>query len=163
MSTLAPPPLSLSEGSDIDLAEIMAIMEETFDPDFGEAWTRSQCTGILAQNGVWLCLARSSDTPAGFALARMIADEAELLLIGVRPRFRGMAAGQALLEKVCFTAASLGAKKLHLEMREGNPAGRLYLRNGFEQVGRRKRYYSGRDGQKHDAITLALLLKRPKT
>ena len=52
-------------------------------------------------------------------------------------------------------AASKGAEQLHLEVREGNHAVSLYRRNGYREVGRRRNYYSGRDGQLFDALTLA--------
>jgi [ribosomal protein S18]-alanine N-acetyltransferase len=40
-------------------------------------------------------------------------------------------------------------------VREGNsPALALYRGQGFEYVGRRPRYYRGRDGRAHDALTL---------
>ena len=42
-----------------------------------------------------------------------------------------------------------------LEVRDGNPAVRLYKRTGFSEVGRRRDYYSGCDGQLFDALTLA--------
>jgi len=41
-------------------------------------------------------------------------------------------------------------------VRDGNPAVRLYKRAGFSQVGRRRNYYSGRDGQLFDLVRLAL-------
>jgi ribosomal-protein-alanine N-acetyltransferase len=47
-------------------------------------------------------------------------------------------------------------KRLFLEMREGNPAGSLYHRNGFEAVGRRRNYYQRGSGQALDAITFRL-------
>ncbi|NNC73533.1 MAG: GNAT family N-acetyltransferase [Sphingomonadaceae bacterium] len=150
--------LSAFEGGYEDLDAIMVVMSESFDPEFGEAWSRSQCSGILAQPGVWISLICDGDEPAGFALARSVVDEAELLLIGVRPNFRGRGLGRKLLERTCATAAALGAKKLHLEMREGNDAEALYRMQGFEPVGRRKRYYRGQSGCRYDAITWSLVL-----
>jgi len=145
----------LIEGVPADLDEVMATMELAFDPVFGEAWTRAQCVGILCLDGVWLTLARVGGAPAGFALARVVADEAELLLLAVRPGWRGAGVGGALLHSVEARAHALGAARLHLEMREDNPAGALYARHGFAQVGRRSRYYRGRDGRAYDAITLS--------
>ncbi len=158
MTVATEPALSIYEGGYEDLDQIMVVMNESFDPAFGEAWSRSQCGGILAQPGVWISLVISEGEPAGFALARAVVDEAELLLIGVRPDFRGKGIGRKLLERTCVTAAALGAKKLHLEMREGNDAELLYKRQGFVPVGRRKRYYRGQGGDRYDAITWSLLL-----
>jgi ribosomal-protein-alanine N-acetyltransferase len=59
-----------------------------------------------------------------------------------------------LLDRFVLVAASRGADHLHLEVRDGNPAMHLYLQSGFAEVGRRKNYYTGRDGQIYDALTL---------
>jgi ribosomal-protein-alanine N-acetyltransferase len=146
---------TILDGGPDDLEEMMVTMEEAFDPSFGEAWTRPQCLGLLGLPGVWLSLARAEGEPAGFALNRIIFDEAELLLIGVRPRFRQRGIGRALVEWSIGRAASLGAKRFHLEVRAGNPAHQLYEALGFEQIGRRPAYYRGANGQLFDALTLA--------
>jgi ribosomal-protein-alanine N-acetyltransferase len=155
MSTTAPSPTVLAAGGADDLDEVMATMVSAFDPRFGEAWSRSQCSGILPMAGVWLLLARHGGAGAGFALARAIADEAELLLLAVRPDLRRAGIGAALLAGVAREARMRGAIRLHLEMRENNPAGALYRGAGFCEVGRRPRYYRGNDGRSFDAITLA--------
>lgn len=151
--------MTIFEAGRRDLDEVMIVMTEAFDPDFGEAWSRAQCSGILDQPGVWLSIVRIGDEPAGFALARKIVDEAELLLLGVRPQFRRRGLGARLLQRVCLAAASIGAVRLHLEVRDGNGATHLYDRHGFRQIGRRRNYYRGCSGRKFDAITLALPLK----
>jgi ribosomal-protein-alanine N-acetyltransferase len=153
MSSLAP--IELVAGTSADLDEVMGTMEAAFEPRFGEAWTRGQCSGILGMSGVWLVLARNGEAAAGFALARAMADEAELLLLAVRPEQRRAGIGGALLGAVAKEARVRGARRLHLEMRSGNPAGGLYAAAGFREVGRRRHYYRGQDGQSFDAITLA--------
>ncbi|MGA9582210.1 MAG: ribosomal protein S18-alanine N-acetyltransferase [Allosphingosinicella sp.] len=146
---------ALSEGAVEDLAAMMRVMEDSFDPAFGEAWTSPQCAGLLPMAGVWLSLARRDDEVIGFALGRIVGDEAELLLLAVHRASQGKGAGQLLLDRFGAVAASKGAEQLHLEVREGNHAVRLYSRNGYREVGRRRNYYSGRDGQLFDALTLA--------
>jgi ribosomal-protein-alanine N-acetyltransferase len=158
MSTLPSPTTELIEGTAADLDEVMATMHAAFDPLFGEAWTRGQCAGILGLGGVWLHLARSDGRAAGFALSRVVLDEAELLLLAVQPAQRRLGVGRALLTAVADEARIRGATRLHLEMRDGNPAAHLYEGAGFHEVGRRKRYYRGRDGSSFDAITLACRL-----
>jgi ribosomal-protein-alanine N-acetyltransferase len=134
---------------------IMSIMEEAFDPGFGEAWTKAQCLGIFGLPSVWLTLAVCGDRPAGFTLARIIADEAELLLIAVAPQMHRRGIGMMLLENVLRKASSCGATRVHLEVRDGNEALNLYQRSGFSQVGRRPAYYRGKFGQSFDALTLS--------
>lgn len=158
---VAPAPARICGAGADDLDAVMAIMTTAFPPDFGEAWTRSQCAGILPMAGVVLRLAHAGDgSPAGFALTRVVADEAELLLIAVTPAARRRGVGQALIADCIALAAAAGATRLHLEVRECNPAIALYQRAGFERAGRRRGYYHGKGGERRDALTLALTLGR---
>lgn len=149
------PAVTLDEGGLADLDAVMTVMDDSFDPEFGEAWTVSQCAGLLPLPGVWLTLARREGRAAGFALARIVAGEAELLLLAVRRAEQGRGIGRILLERFAAIAEAKGAQRLHLEVRERNHAVTMYKRAGFEPVGRRKNYYRGRSGQVHDALTLA--------
>lgn len=150
--------LSYSElraGGPQDLAQVNSIMQEAFDPRYGEAWTSSQCMGMLSLPGVWLTIASAGDRDVGFSLSRKVADEAELLLLAVRPGARGRGIGGALLRAVIDEARGRGVATVHLEVRAGNDAVQLYLREGFAKVGERKGYYRGKSGQVFDAQTFA--------
>lgn len=149
------PAIRLGDGGLTDLDEVMAVMDDSFDPRFGEAWTASQCAGLLPLPGVWLTLAREGGAIAGFALARAIAGEAELLLLAVRRDRQRRGIGNRLLEAFIEAAAARGTARLHLEVREGNHALGLYERAGFSLAGRRRNYYSGARGTTYDALTLA--------
>ena len=147
--------VAIDEGGLADLPAVMAVMDDSFDPRFGEAWTASQCAGLLPLPGVWLSVARIGGDAVGFALARAIAGEAELLLLAVRPDAQGRGIGKSLLNHFFRNALTRGADHLHLEVRDGNDAIRLYTGLGFSIVGRRRNYYNGRDGQQYDALSLA--------
>jgi len=145
----------LRAGDARDVATVDALMSAAFDPRFGEAWTRNQCMGVLAMPGVRLILAFVDDRPAGFALARTVLDEAELLLIAVDPAERRGGVGGALLRAVIADAHMAGTRRLHLEVRAGNPAAMLYAQEGFARIGVRPGYYRGAGGEVHDAHTYA--------
>jgi [ribosomal protein S18]-alanine N-acetyltransferase len=147
----------LRSGGIDDLDEVMRIMTAAFPPCFGEAWTRSQCAGILPMQGVSLVLAAQDGRTLGFSLVRAVADEAELLLLAVDPAQQRRGIGQALLDNFIAGALACGAHRLHLEVRDGNPAIELYRASGFATAGRRRNYYHGQDGQSYDAVTLMLL------
>jgi len=150
-------PVRLSTGTSEDLDAVMEIMETAFGNRFGEAWTRSQCAGILPMAGVSLTLARDTEgTTTGFSLVRSVADESELLLIAVSPDHRRKGVGRGLLGHFLDHARSEGIARAHLEVREGNPAIHMYRHAGFEPIGRRRNYYRGQDGQQFDALTFAL-------
>jgi ribosomal-protein-alanine N-acetyltransferase len=145
----------VAEGGILDLNAVMRVMDDSFDPAYGEAWTAPQCAGLMPMPGVWVSLARDGSDPVGFALGRVTADEAELLVLAVRRDGQRRGVGQLLLDRFISIAGSRGARRLHLEVRDGNHAIKLYSKAGFEEVGRRKNYYTGRDGQIYDALTLA--------
>lgn len=150
-----PATVSLTRGGVDDLDAVVAVMERAFDPQFGEAWTRSQCAGILPMPGVRLTIAREGERGSiGFSLSRSIAGEAELLLIAIHPDHRRRGVGQLLLDHFLEAAQSAGAIRLHLEVRDGNPAIAMYRRAGFTPAGRRRKYYRGKDGSLFDALTL---------
>lgn len=148
-------PLRIEKGGSLDLPSVMQVMEDGFDPAFGEAWTAPQCAGLLPMPGVWLILAREGRSAAGFVLARIVADEAELLLLAVRRDRRRRGIGRMLLDRFCADASARGARRFHLEVRDGNRAIALYREAGFEEVGRRRNYYRGYEGALFDALTLA--------
>ena len=137
------------------LGDVMTVMNAAFDPGYGEAWTEAQTLSMLALPGVWLSLAKIDGTPAGFALNRIIADEAELLLLAVSPLYRRTGVGMALIEHTREQMRQRNGTHLHLEVRYNNPAIQLYHKAGFVQVGRRPGYYRGIDGQILDALTLS--------
>lgn len=139
-----------------DLDEVMRIMSAAFHPCFGEAWTRSQCAGILPLQGVTMTIAESGRVPVGFSLVRAVADEAELLLLAVDPAEQRRGIGQALLDEFIAGALARGTHRLHLEVRDGNPAIELYRASGFTAAGRRRNYYHGPEGEAYDAVTLLL-------
>ena len=153
-------PVRIEPGTSDDLDAVMKVMEPAFGTQFGEAWTRSQCAGILPMAGVSLTLARDGNdrTAAGFSLVRTVADEAELLLLAVTPSQRRRGIGRRLLENFVDGARSGGVSRVHLEVRDGNPAIEMYRSAGFLPIGRRRNYYHSRDGRQFDALTFALEL-----
>lgn len=149
--------IQLRPGGVDDLDDVMRIMGAAFPPSYGEAWTRSQLAGILPMAGVTLTIAEERHRAIGFALARQVADEAELLLIAVDSSSQGCGVGRSILDQFVTSARANGALRLHLEVRDGNSAVGLYRAAGFVPAGRRRNYYCGADGKRHDALTLMLI------
>ncbi len=145
-----------------DLDRLMEVMEASFDPHYREAWTRKQVEDSLILPSTYMLLIGEDGSPpeegcdaAGFVLARQAADEIELLLIAVRPEFRGRGLGKTLLRQFFDTARERGATKVFLEMRANNPAENLYRAIGFTQIGQRQDYYRTATGTPLDALTFA--------
>ncbi len=142
------------------LNAVMLLMEASFPARWGERWTRAQLAGLLASGaGAWLAVVRDGGPPAGFALTRVVADEAELMLLGVGPEHRRRGLASALLNGVSLTAAGTGARSLFAEVRQGNAAEGFYRSRGFVVVGRRANYYRSTEGETHDAMTMRRTLE----
>jgi [ribosomal protein S18]-alanine N-acetyltransferase len=146
--------VDIIHGDARDIAGVMTVMNDAFDPQFGEAWTAAQCIALLAMPHNQLLLAREGEITVGFAMTRWVLDEEELLMIAVANKQQRRNVGLQLLQSVKNNAANDERKKLFLEVRDGNPAHIFYLGCGFEEVGRRKAYYRGVSGQSFDAITM---------
>ena len=77
---------------------------------------------------------------------RVVADEAEIITIGVHPDARRGGIADAMLTLVESDVKKRGGKKIFLEVAENNvPARALYEHNGYVQVGVRPKYYDGTD------------------
>jgi ribosomal-protein-alanine N-acetyltransferase len=78
----------------------------------------------------------------GYVIAIRAADEAEILNLCVALTARRAGTGSALVRAIIGRLAALGARHAYLEVRSSIAAARrLYEREGFEPVGRRRGYY----------------------
>jgi ribosomal-protein-alanine N-acetyltransferase len=147
----------IKPGSSERVDAVMTVMKEAFGDTYGEAWTRSQLVGILPMSGVFLTLAVDCDADdvVGFSLFRTVAGESELLLIAVLPGEQRRGVGTLLLDHFIDRAREDHVSRVHLEVRDGNPAVEMYRSAGFSPVGRRRNYYHAPGGKRYDAITLA--------
>lgn len=126
-------------------APLLAALHAAADP---AAWDQAAFASLLDLPG---CFAFAE--AEGFVLARVAADEAEILMLAVLPAARRQGLGRRLLRAAAREAALRGAAALYLEVAATNlPARALYDGAGFAEVGRRKRYYP--DGA--DAIVMRL-------
>lgn len=147
--------------------QIMTVMEAAFDPKWGEAWNRRQVSDALILSSTHAIIIDPEGRPvrpfgplaAGFVLSRNAADEEELLLIAVKPVYRGKGLGRKLIQMLKADASARNAEHVFLEMREGNPAEQLYRSEGFETIGIRKNYYTAKGGDQLDALTFKANIK----
>jgi len=95
-----------------------------------------------------------------FILARIIADEAEILTIATHPQHRRKGLAMGLLEQFHDMARSRGATTAFLEVAADNHAAiTLYQGCGYIQVGMRRAYYERAGGPAANA----LIMQRPLT
>jgi ribosomal-protein-alanine N-acetyltransferase len=91
----------------------------------------------------------------GFIVARCFEDEWEIENVVVEAEARRQGLGALLLCNLMEHARREHARRIYLEVREGNSAARkLYERWGFREVGRRRGYYSA---PPEDALLLEII------
>lgn len=145
--------------ADGDEGALHALHAACFEEPFAEASFRT----LLASPGMWAVLARAGGdaNPLGFAVARLAADEAEIITIGVAPAARRAGIGAALLADVMARAVAHGAAAIFLEVAEDNDAAiGLYLSAGFEKVGRRPGYYQRKTSSPVAALIMRYVVKK---
>jgi len=91
---------------------------------------------------------------AGYILATIIADQAEIISIAVDPSKQGRGIGSDLLQQFLAHCRTFDVALVMLEAAADNlPALGLYRQHGFAEFGLRKDYYR-RGDQKADAIMM---------
>lgn len=99
----------------------------------------------------------ADDIVVGFLIAHIVFDEAHIVSFGVISTHQGKGGGQLLLADFMRTCRLERVSRITLQVRRGNNiARRLYVRNGFINIGTRKNYYTD-NGE--DALTMGLDLR----
>lgn len=137
-----------------------AELEDVHMASFHQGWSTEDFRGLLSEPTVFGFLARPEGAPkrlAGFVLARLVVDEAEILTIAVATASRKLGAGHGLMDAVLRHLHHERAASLFLEVDKSNVAAQaLYNRLGFIKVGDRPSYYQHADG----TFASALILRR---
>ena len=99
-------------------------------------------------------VAESDGRITGALVAWLLVDELHIATLATHPDFRRQGIAQALLTHVLKLAVQEGALSSFLEVRASNEAAQgLYRKFGYEEVGRRPRYYKDNN---EDAILMTL-------
>lgn len=136
----------------------LAVIAELETAAFSDPWSPASFESVLAEPAAYMAVARDADAGVvGYLVAWFAADEGEIANLAVREPTRRRGIGASLLDGALAEAARRGAGNLYLEVRESNDAARrLYASRGFEEIGRRRRYYRRPE---EDAIVLRRVLK----
>ncbi|MCB1526341.1 MAG: ribosomal protein S18-alanine N-acetyltransferase [Hyphomicrobiaceae bacterium] len=134
---------------------------------FQPAWNEASMQETLSHPGSIAFMARVREgadalpEPAGFVIGQIAADEAEILSIGVLPKFQRRGVGTLLIEGLARAAKRSEVNRLFLEVAADNQSAfELYRSCGFTAVGMRKGYYERAGAEPQDALVLALPLDR---
>ena len=123
---------------------------------FADAWALPAMLDVLDLAGAYGHVVACAGLPlAGLALARVAADDSELLTLAVGAVWRRQGIARALIAAIAAEAGQRGARHLFLEVAEDNEAARhLYAAEGFAPIGRRRGYYTRPGAPAVDALTL---------
>lgn len=138
-----------------DLAALAAIHAACF-PD--EAWDSGALATVLAMAGTEGHVAGSETAEiCGFLLTQCLAEDAEILTLGVAPARRRQGIARLLLVDFFARARAAGAARVVLEVAADNAAAlALYQSLGFTRHGTRANYYRRSTGPAMDAWRLSL-------
>lgn len=134
-----------------DLAQVIAIDKASFSLPWPERSFRFEIADNPASRS-WV--AELDGEIVGLIVAWLLVDEAHIATIATHPDFRRMGIASRLLSHALQAMSNEGAITSVLEVRKSNLAAQeMYRKFGFEESGRRPRYYQD-NGE--DAILMSL-------
>lgn len=154
-ATLADAPLDFVALQAGDVDAVLAIEASAYP----FPWVRQNFIDSLHSGYQAWTMRDSAGGLIGYFLMMIAVDEAHLLNITVALAHQGQGAGLRLLDRSAALARQLGMQSILLEVRPSNTrALAIYQRYGFLQIGLRKNYYPGPQGQREDAVVMRLPL-----
>ena len=147
--------ISLLWASPERAGEVADIHAELFNPP----WSREAVQSLLEHPYAAALVASAGEyrENAGFVMAQVAGDEAEILSLGVARKWQRLGLGRRLVEGLIRAVQLADARRLFLEVAVDNEAAlKLYQSLDFRRVGRRPRYYDRMGLQPVDALILAL-------
>ena len=142
-----------------------ATLAEIHADAFRRTWSAHDFATLLADPSVFALAIRlrgflGGTRTAGFVLVRFAADEAEILTIAVRARYRRRGYGRLLMEDVVRRLYRERIAGLFLEVERANAAAvGLYRSLGFAVAGERRNYYSDPAGGDATALVMRLQVR----
>lgn len=137
-----------------DLDAVMVIEERAYP----FPWTRGIFDDCLRAGYPARVVLDEGEAIIGYVVISVAAGEAHILNICTAVQVQGQGLGRALLRHSLQLARQCGAQRLFLEVRPSNGhAMRLYESEGFNEIGRRPRYYPAHNGRE-DGIVMAMEL-----
>ena len=149
----APASTTLRAMRESDLDAVMAIELSAYPFPWSVGIFRDCLTAGYAS---WLLI--QDNSVIGYGIISIAAREAHILNICISPVVQAQGHGRRLLRALVRIARMQSAERIFLEVRPSNPrAIALYFDEGFNEIGRRPRYYPANMGRE-DAIVMAMEL-----
>ncbi|GAB3753863.1 ribosomal protein S18-alanine N-acetyltransferase [Lysobacter olei] len=146
-------PLNLRPMREDDLVAVQSVEERAYE----FPWTLGIFRDCLrADYPAWVL--DEGGVIVGYVLMSVAAGEAHILNVCVAPEQQGRGLGRKLVRAILHVARGRAAERVFLEVRPSNTGAiALYHDEGFNEIGRRPRYYPAKDGRE-DAIVMAMEL-----
>jgi len=137
--TEPPPVLTFVPIDDTHLDAVFEIEQEAYP----EPWTRNMFRQEIESPLSFFYVACLDGGIAGYVGLWRALDEAHITSVTIKREYRGRGFGEQLLIHILRVAEELGLQRATLEVRVSNHvAQNLYRKMGFQEAGRRTRYYS---------------------
>ncbi|HSK88940.1 MAG TPA: ribosomal protein S18-alanine N-acetyltransferase [Anaerolineales bacterium] len=134
-----------------DIPAIIDLDQKSFSLPWPERSFRFEVTDNPASR-CWV--AELDGKVVGMIVVWLLVDEAHVATLATHPDFRRQGVAKRLLSHALLHLIEEGAQSSFLEVRESNLAAReMYRKFGYEEAGRRRRYYRDND---EDAILMNL-------
>lgn len=109
---------------------------------FSDPWSREAFEDALENRSQKFFVACEEENVVGFCGFMHVADEGEIVNIGVAPEHQRQGIARRMMEHMLEFGRNLEVRTCYLEVRDSNtPARELYNRLGFKIIGRRNDYY----------------------
>jgi len=134
-----------------DIPAVIDLDQKSFSLPWPERSFRFEMTDNPASR-CWV--AELDDKVVGMIVVWLLVDEAHVATLATHPDFRRQGVAKSLLAHALLHLIEEGAQSSFLEVRESNLAAQeMYRKFGYEEAGRRRRYYRDND---EDAILMNL-------
>lgn len=132
--------VSDTEMNDIEKIKNIAALE---CEAFSNPWTLEMIQSSMASDFDHVEVMGKDGIFQGYIIYSVVCDSADLLRVAAKSEYRRQGIGTSLMEMMIKDCEKLGVQNIFLEVRQSNaPAIGMYGKFGFQEISRRKRYYT---------------------
>ena len=152
--TFACAAMTVADLPQVDALEVQAFPSPRSTTFYRQEVTQNQYANYRVIHAVPIPASGGDALVVAYGGYWLMGDDAHIIAIAVHPDWRKRGLAEWLMVELAAHASHQGAQMVTLEMRAGNRAAdALYRKLGFQEVGRRKRYYRDND---EDALLFSL-------
>jgi len=144
--------VKISNASSRDLPDILELENKFIGLETSNTLQRA-----ISNHAFHYIIGETDGEFAGYCCYSLIADEAEIISIAVKEKFRRKKIAERLINFAIEEIKTNGGRSIFLEVRQSNtPAICLYKKAGFKHISERKEYYDCGGGRRENALVFKL-------